>query len=97
MRPPSGTLLVALVLGRLLFVPLVMGYAQGVQPDPFNLSIIATYFMMSFSGGAAAMLVSQRAQSLCDHGELPCPIVAQITWLALQLGGLVGAAASFVQ
>lgn len=103
MRPPSMPLLVSLVLGRLLFIPCIVGYVRGdmrwlLPRDPWNLGITATYFLMSFSGGVAAMLLSMKAQSLCDHSHrVPCPIVSQITWIAIQLGGLVGVATSYIK
>eukprot|EP00913_Durusdinium_trenchii_P008443 g7928.t1 len=61
-------------------------------------SIIVAYGLMSFTGGLAAMLLSQKAQSLCGHDHrIPCPIVSQITWIAIQLGGLIGVAFSCIK
>lgn len=96
MRPAPLTVLVSMVVIRVIFIPCILSYAKGhlhwlLPSDPLNLSIILVYGLMSFSGGICAMLLSQKAQSLCDHDHrIPCPIVSQITWIAIQLGGLIG-------
>jgi len=102
-RPASVTLLASVVLLRVIFLPCIISYAKGrmhwlLPADPLNLSIILAYALMSFSGGLCAMLLSQKAQSLCGHDHrIPCPIVSQITWIAIQLGGLVGVAFSCIK
>ncbi|CAK9029457.1 unnamed protein product [Durusdinium trenchii] len=102
-RPAPVGVLVFVVLIRLLFIPCILGYTHGhlhwlLPEDPRNLSIIVAYGLMSFTGGLAAMLLSQKAQSLCGHDHrIPCPIVSQITWIAIQLGGLIGVAFSCIK
>lgn len=66
------TVLVSMVVIRVIFIPCILSYAKGrmhwlLPSDPLNLSIILAYGLMSFSGGICAMLLSQKAQSLCDH------------------------------
>merc|ERR1711879_394703 len=76
--PPSTSSLVTLVLGRMLFIWIIIYYLRGGFPwvlahDSLNLGIACMYFMMSFSGGVATMWLSKKSQSMCGQPRHTMP------------------------
>ena len=98
-RPAPVRVLAFVVLIRLLFLPCILGYAHGkmhwlLPEDPHNLSIILSYCLMSFSGGLAAMLLSQKAQSLCGHDHRSLALLVGQTQVDRGMFGVLSVLAS---
>ena len=56
-----------------------------------DLGIVGVYGLAAVATGVSAVALADKAQRVCAHSiEAVCPVVAQLTWLGIEVGAVVG-------
>lgn len=82
---------------RLGFATAIVLYIR----EPFlvyhNIFVLSLYLLLAMTHGGLLVGMSDRSQSIFGmQSKDLCPIVSQATWFSIQLGSIIGAAASYI-